>query len=184
MKSQPEVYISLGSNLGDSIAILRAALFELETLANSSLTVSSLWQTAPVDCPPGSLPFINAVAGLAPYPDETPESLLHKLQLLEQKFGRAPKTVLNEPRSLDLDLIVFGSQTRQTPFLTLPHPRAVERKFVLAPLAEIAPDLVLPGQHQTVEQLLQKRAGDPHNVQIIRNFTIASVGNSFVQKPL
>lgn len=108
----------------------------------------------PVDCPPGSPDFINAVAALVPKQDETPESLLSKLQSLEKEFGRAPKKILNEPRPLDLDLIAFGNETRATSALVLPHPRAHQRRFVLQPLAEIAPDLILPGQTKSVVELL------------------------------
>jgi 2-amino-4-hydroxy-6-hydroxymethyldihydropteridine diphosphokinase len=98
--------------------------------------------------------FVNAVVGLWPRAGETPESLLAKLQALEREFGRRPKKVLNEPRPLDLDLIAFGSEARATRELTLPHPRAHERRFVLQPLSEIAPDLVLPGQSKSVAELL------------------------------
>ncbi|MES1180381.1 MAG: 2-amino-4-hydroxy-6-hydroxymethyldihydropteridine diphosphokinase, partial [Verrucomicrobiota bacterium] len=73
---------------------------------------------------------------------------------LEVEFGRKPKMVLNEPRPLDLDLIAFGGEVRLTASLTLPHPRAHQRRFVLQPLGEIAPDLVLPGQKLAVAQLL------------------------------
>ena len=129
----------------------------MERLAEFSvrpLTKSSLWQTTPVDCPPGSPPFVNAVVALTPTGGETPESLLAKLLALEREFGRKPKLVLNEPRRLDLDLIAFGNETRLTPALTLPHPRALERRFVLKPLSEIAPDLILPNQNKSVTQLL------------------------------
>ena len=121
---------------------------------------SSLWQTSPVNCPPGSPPFVNAVVGLAPRTGETPETLLGKLRSLEKEFGHRPRKVLNEPRPLDLDLIVFGPETRDTPELVLPHPRAHLRRFVLQPLGEIAPDLVLPGQGKTVAQLLAELADD------------------------
>ena len=108
----------------------------------------------PVDCPPGSPKFLNAVIAFIPQKSETPETLITKLQALEKVFGRQPKKILNEPRPLDLDLIAFGQEIRATPELTVPHPRAHERRFVLQPLSEIAPDLVLPGQTQTVAQLL------------------------------
>jgi len=85
---------------------------------------------------------------------ETPESLLKKLQALEKEFGRQPKVIHNDPRPLDLDLIAFGGEIRTTPDLILPHPRASQRRFVLQPLSEIAPELVLPGQMKTVAQLL------------------------------
>jgi 2-amino-4-hydroxy-6-hydroxymethyldihydropteridine diphosphokinase len=146
--------IALGSNVGDSQGIVSRAMERLELLSSKPLLKSSLWQTSPVDCPPGSPPFVNAVIGLAPCSGETPESLLEKLLALEKEFGRKPKVVLNEPRRLDLDLITFGQVIRATKRLMLPHPRAHERRFVLQPLAEFAPKLVLPGQRKTVADLL------------------------------
>lgn len=155
MNSAPRnVYIALGSNLGDSRALLAGAMEELAKLSTAPLLRSSIWQTSPVDCPPGSPPFLNAVVALSPLPGETPESLLEKLQALEREFGRRPKLVLNEARPLDLDLIAFAGETRATPELQLPHPRAHVRKFVLQPLAEIAPDLTLPGQTASVAEIL------------------------------
>ncbi len=109
-----------------------------------------------MDCPPGSPDFVNAVVAFAPQPGETPESLLRKLQAMESEFGRTPKKVLNEPRPLDLDLIAFGEERRNSPELTLPHPRAHQRRFVLQPLAEIAPELVLAGHRRTVVELLRQ----------------------------
>ena len=148
------VLIALGSNLGDSRKILGDAISHLEKISTAPLIKSSFIETAPVDCPPGSPNFLNAVVALTPRANETPESLLAKLQSLEKEFGRQPKKVLNEARPLDLDLIAFGDEVRSTPQLTLPHPRAHLREFVLRPLAEIAPDFVLPGQRKTVAQLL------------------------------
>ncbi len=148
------VFIALGSNLGDSPQLLRNAMAQLQTFSAAPIWRSSLWETDPVDCPPGSPKFLNAVAGFLPQSGKTPESLLKKTQDLEKMFGRITKRVLNEPRPLDLDLIAFGQETRNTPDLILPHPRAHQRRFVLQPLSEIAPDLILPGQTQTVAQLL------------------------------
>jgi 2-amino-4-hydroxy-6-hydroxymethyldihydropteridine diphosphokinase len=149
-------YIALGSNLGDSPDILRRAMERLQRFSDLPLQKSSLWRSTPVDCPPGSPAFVNAVVGLVPQPDETPETLLAKLQALESEFGRQQKKILNEPRPLDLDLIAFGTQIRNTPELVLPHPRAHLRQFVLQPLAEIAPGLVLPGQSETVAQIVSR----------------------------
>lgn len=149
------VLIALGSNLGDSVALIHETFERLQELSSTPVCKSSLWQTAPVDCPPGSPPFTNAAVVLTPVPGETPESLLVKLQALEKEFGRRPKVVLNEPRPLDLDLIAFGDEVRNTPELILPHPRAHLRRFVLQPLNEIAPDFVLPGQTCSVRQLLE-----------------------------
>ncbi|MGO8698648.1 MAG: 2-amino-4-hydroxy-6-hydroxymethyldihydropteridine diphosphokinase [Limisphaerales bacterium] len=144
----------MGSNLGDSRALMRRAIDQLRAFSTAPLLCSSLWQTIPVDCPPGSPPFINAVVGLRPSLQETPLALLHRLQELEAAFGRKPKKILNEPRVLDLDLIAYGSLVIHHPELELPHPRAHLRRFVLQPLAEIAPDFVWPGQNQTVRDLL------------------------------
>ena len=132
----------------------------LQSFSDEPILKSSLWQTSPVNCPPGSPMFVNAVVGLVPQKNETPESLLDKLQLLQKQFGRQPRKVLNEPRPLDLDLIAFGSETRDTPELVLPHPRAHLRRFVLQPLSEIAPDMILPGQGKTVAQLLAELSSD------------------------
>ncbi|HEY0548584.1 MAG TPA: 2-amino-4-hydroxy-6-hydroxymethyldihydropteridine diphosphokinase [Verrucomicrobiae bacterium] len=147
--------IALGSNLGDSISVIREACDRLQELSDSPIRKSSLWRTTPVDCPPGSPPFVNSAVALVPLSDETPESLLSKLQALENKLGRKPKVALNEPRPLDLDLIAFGEEVRNTTELTLPHPRAHLRRFVLQPLSEIAPDFVLPGEPRTVRELLE-----------------------------
>lgn len=155
----PLAFVSLGANLGDPVVQILEALERLETHSVRPLLRSSLWQSTPVDCPPGSPPFVNAVAGLAPFEAETPESLLDKLQALETQFGRRPKQVLNEPRPLDLDLIAFGLETRATPRLMLPHPRAHQRRFVLEPLSEIAPELVLPGQSVSIAGLLAAYRG-------------------------
>jgi 2-amino-4-hydroxy-6-hydroxymethyldihydropteridine diphosphokinase len=147
-------FVALGSNLGDSQRIVLEAMARLQNLSDEPILKSSLWQSSPVDCPPDSPMFVNAIVGFLPREDETPESLLKKLQWLEKEFGRQPKKAVNEPRSLDLDLIVFGMELRNTPELILPHPRAHLRRFVLQPWSEVAPDLILPGQSRTVGQLL------------------------------
>ena len=160
IRNPQSAIVAIGSNLGDSAAQVRSAMQELQQFSPQRLLKSSLWQTTPVDCPPGSPLFVNAVVGLAPPMSETPETLLSKLRQIEKEFGRQPKQVPNEPRPLDLDLIAFGNETRATPELTLPHPRAHLRRFVLQPLNEIAPDLILPGQTQTVAQLLAALPAD------------------------
>jgi 2-amino-4-hydroxy-6-hydroxymethyldihydropteridine diphosphokinase len=153
-------YIALGSNLGDSRANVLRAMERLQELSDEPLAKSSLLETSPVACPPGSPNFVNAVVGLIPRRDETPESLLRKLQKLEKEFGRTAKKILNEARPLDLDLIAFGNEIRATPDLTVPHPRAHSRRFVLQPLAEIAPALILPGQGRSVSELLRRLTTD------------------------
>jgi 2-amino-4-hydroxy-6-hydroxymethyldihydropteridine diphosphokinase len=152
--------VALGSNLGDSQKIILDAMDRLQRFSDRPVLKSSLWQTTPVDCPPGSPKFVNAVISFIPRKDVTPESLLAKLQAMEREFGRAPKSILNEPRPLDLDLIAFGMETRDTPELMLPHPHAHLRRFLLQPLSEIAPDLALPGQGKTVAELLAELPPD------------------------
>lgn len=155
-----KAFIALGSNLGDSRALVLKGIETLRKLSRTPPRGSSLWRSTPVDCPPGSADFINAVAEIEPLV-ETPEELLKALQTIEREFGRTPKTILNEARPLDLDLLAWGSEVRTSPELTLPHPRAHLRAFVLAPLAEIAPDLILPGQGKSVRELLQNlRTGE------------------------
>jgi 2-amino-4-hydroxy-6-hydroxymethyldihydropteridine diphosphokinase len=153
-------YISLGSNLGDSPAILQAAISRLQEFSDELIAQSSLWQSTPVDCPPGSPLFLNAVVGLRVRAGESPETLLRALQALEVEFGRRPKVVLNEPRPLDLDLLSFGAEVRNSPQLVLPHPRAHLRRFVLQPWSELAPELVLPGQTLSISELLAALPGD------------------------
>ncbi len=160
--------IALGSNIGDSRTIILDALARLQKFSDQPVLKSSLWQTTPVDCPPDSPKFLNAVVGLVPQKVETPESLLQKMQDLEKQFGRIAKKVLNEPRPLDLDLIAFGAEIRNTPELILPHPRAHLRRFVLQPLSEIAPDLILPNQTKTVSQLLAELSTDEVIIQMLR----------------
>ncbi len=153
-------FVALGSNLGESRALMNRALAELRSFSDQPLLQSSLWQTRPVDCPPGSPAFLNAVAGLVPHANETPETLLARLQRMERDFGRQPRQVRNEPRPLDLDLLTFRREVRTTATLTLPHPRAHLRRFVLEPLSEIAPDFILPRQTKTVRQLLAELETD------------------------
>ena len=147
-------FISLGANLGDPKRTILEAINCLREYSDKPVLRSSIWQTPPVDCPPGSPPFLNAVIAIVPRSGETPQSLLAKLHELEKSFGRKQKKILNEARPLDLDLIAFGNETSSTMELRLPHPRAHLRRFVLEPLSEIAPNLLLVGQSKTVSQLL------------------------------
>jgi 2-amino-4-hydroxy-6-hydroxymethyldihydropteridine diphosphokinase len=153
-ETDDHAWIALGANLGDRLETLRSAMDRLENLSTHPILRSSFWTTTPVDCPPGSPMFLNAVVAIVPFPAESPESLLAKLQALEKEYGRRAKKRLNEPRPLDLDLIAWGDRVAQSPLLTLPHPRAHERRFVLQPLSEIAPKLIIHGQSRTVAELL------------------------------
>ncbi len=151
-------FIGLGANLdsvnGSPQQTLLAAFNALTNLSQYPIIVSSLWQTTPLDCPPDSPVFTNAVAALLSPHGEEPLVLLKKLQQLEQKFGRVRTGVQNAPRALDLDLLICGDVIMATEKLTLPHPRMTSRRFVLVPLAEIAPDYVPLGQNSGIEELL------------------------------
>jgi 2-amino-4-hydroxy-6-hydroxymethyldihydropteridine diphosphokinase len=148
--------IALGSNLGDRAAEIEAGFaFLRELSADGAVRCSSVIETAPVDCPPGSAPFLNAVAEIAANPAKlSPRSLLALLQEFEIQRGRARAHGRNSPRPLDLDLLYFGHVVLNEPGLTLPHPRLAERRFVLEPLAQLRPDLILPGQTLQVSELL------------------------------
>ena len=148
-----QAFVALGANLGDPVATLRAAIEALRgTTAAKLLTVSSLYRTAPVglkDQPD----FINAVALLEVDDSVLPAStFLLRLFDIEASFGRI-RSIRNAPRTLDLDLLLFGDTVCTSPGLTLPHPRLAERAFVLAPLAEIAPTLEIPGYGCVAELL-------------------------------
>lgn len=135
-------FIALGANLpgaeGSPAITLQTAVKELQHCSSSPVRVSSFYHSDPKDCPPGSPVYVNAVAALLPLPDETPLSLLRKLQQIEARHGRVRSGLHNEARTLDLDLLTFNNTVCNTPDLILPHPRAHERRFVLEPWIEIA----------------------------------------------
>lgn len=134
------VFVGLGGNLGDAKRTVLDALASLAELPHSRLVaVSSLYRSAPVDA--GGPDFINAVAELTT--DLSPLQLLRALQAIEQAAGRE-RPFRNAPRTLDLDLLLFGQRVLDTPALTLPHPRLHLRAFVLQPLLELAPELHHP----------------------------------------
>jgi 2-amino-4-hydroxy-6-hydroxymethyldihydropteridine diphosphokinase len=128
------IVIALGSNLGDRRYNLLRAMHELRSVVRI-VRVSSIHETAPVDAPAGSPPFLNAV--LTGYTPLEPLALLDELLAIEQRLGRIRRGVRNEPRVIDLDLILHGVTRMRTRRLTLPHPRAHEREFVLAPMREV-----------------------------------------------
>jgi len=149
-------YVALGANLGDPVATLRVALDQLERLPDTALAAqSSLYATQPVDA--GGPDYCNAVAALDTRLDAL--DLFHALQGIERAHGRE-RSYRNAPRTLDLDLLLYGDTRMDTPALTLPHPRMHLRAFVLAPLAEIAPELVIPA-HGAVRQLLAAITDQP-----------------------
>ncbi|WP_310450406.1 2-amino-4-hydroxy-6-hydroxymethyldihydropteridine diphosphokinase [Sulfuritalea sp.] len=145
-------FIALGANLGDPVATVKAAILALRQLPQTEfIAASSLYRTAPVGLK-HQPDFINAVVELvavSPAP-----TLLEALFEIEARFGRQ-RSIKNAPRTLDLDLLLYGDELSDDPQLTLPHPRLHERAFVLAPLAEIAPQLVIPGRGPVAELLLR-----------------------------
>lgn len=149
-----KVLVGLGSNQGDSNSIVLEAMQRLGEFAAGAVECSRLWRTSPVDCPPDSGDFINAAAAFSPVATLTPEALLAGLKKLEREYGRQRAIVRNAPRELDLDLLLYGDEVRDSDDFILPHPRAVDRRFVLAPAAEILPGALWPGTGQTIDQLL------------------------------
>ena len=160
-------YLGLGTNLGDREGYLSAALKELAALPTIEIAaVSSIYETAPVgltDQPE----FLNLVVSVRTslLPRELMDALLH----IENKMGRV-RTVRWGPRVIDLDLLLFGDEQVEVPGLSVPHPRLRERSFVLVPLAEIAPDLILPGETTTIKKLLEKlleNSDETGNIRLI-----------------
>lgn len=147
------ILIGLGSNRGDSRRIVVEAMARLAEFSAGEVRCSSLWRTSPVDCPPDSSDFINAAAAFDARADLTPEGLLSALKAIEVEYGRGAPTVRNAPRELDLDLLLFDGQTRNTETFVLPHPRAVDRLFVLAPAEEVLPGAVWPETGHTISEL-------------------------------
>ncbi len=146
-------YIGLGANLGEPVKSIRAAFTAIERLPSvHALARSPLYGSAPIDS--SGPDYVNAVMAVSTR--LTPQELLARLQAIEIEHGRE-RPYRNAPRCLDLDLLMHGARVIDSPDLTLPHPRMHERAFVLRPLADIAPDLVIPGQGR-IEQLLPRVA--------------------------
>ena len=150
-----DAFVGLGANVGDRLAALRAAVGAMAGLDGTEVVAaSSVWETE-----------AHVLPGTAPQPDHlnaavhlrtslSPTALLAALHAIERAAGRDPDAPRWAPRPLDLDLLLFGAWTLDADGLTLPHPRIAARRFVLAPLAELAPDRVVPGLDRTVADLL------------------------------
>jgi 2-amino-4-hydroxy-6-hydroxymethyldihydropteridine diphosphokinase len=149
MQGAERIFIGLGANLGDAVATLREALIQLGGLPHTTLVAaSSFYRSAPVDA--DGPDFVNAVAELRSALE--PAELLVQLQTIERRFLRE-RPYRNAPRTLDLDLLFYGQRVDATKALTLPHPRLHLRAFVLAPLAELAPDWRLADGRSAAELL-------------------------------
>ena len=156
----PRAGIALGSNLGDRISNIHTALEALRRIASPGEPVlaAPVYQTAPRLCPPGSPDFLNTVVEIGF--NGGPLELLALTRAIEQQLGRTRGAERNTPRTIDIDLLYLGDEILQDDELTLPHPRIGERRFVLQPLADIRPELVLPGQSRTVAGMLEGLAFD------------------------
>ena len=151
-----EVFLGLGSNLGAREANLRRAVELLPSYGVTVVEQSPVYDTAPVDAPPGSGRFLNAVCRA-----ETalrPQTLLRAVKGLESALGRLPGP-RNAPRTIDIDILLFGDEVVDTPELRIPHPRFATRAFVLTPLAAIAPNARHPLLGIRVSELLAAVAG-------------------------
>lgn len=146
--------IALGSNLGNRLHHLQAARDLIRKLApaDSDFLQAPVYQTAPVSCPDDSPDFYNTIVEFE-YPG-SPYELLDATQAIEFHLGRQPGTEKNAPRVVDLDILYFGDAIETGGLLELPHPRLTSRRFVLQPLADIRPDLELPGDDATIAEHL------------------------------
>jgi len=145
------VYLSLGSNIGDREAMLKSALEAMPAAGVEVVRSSSLYETEPQDLRDQRW-FVNLVAKCQT--ELFPVQLLGRLKKLEKALGRR-RTVAKGPRTIDIDIILYGSAIVRTIALEIPHPRFRDRRFVLEPLAEIAPDLRDPVTRRTISDLLR-----------------------------
>ncbi len=156
---QSEVYVGLGSNLGDKRGNIERAVERLHEIS-TGLTVSNFYETAPVGVilQPS---FVNAVCGM--WTGLNVFELLREIRGIQREAGvRGP--VLNGPRTLDIDILLYGSLVIDLPHLTVPHPRMTDREFVLRPLVEIAPGVVHPVAKKTAAELFADLSDAPRNV--------------------
>jgi len=148
--------IGLGANLGDRLRCLTIARARISTLPKTEppLLSSALYETEPIDCEAGAPKFLNAVIEIG-YSGSSKE-LIAELKKIEIDLGRPPGHERNRSRPIDLDLLYHGAHIEERPELQLPHPRLHLRGFVLHPLAEIRPNLILPGQRKTVREMAEE----------------------------
>ena len=159
-----QAFVGLGANLGDAVATLRWALSALAELPLTQvLARSGLYQSEALDCEPGAPPFINAVACLST--GLSAPRLLAVLQQLEQTAGRQ-RPYRNAPRTLDLDLLLYGEGRIESASLCVPHPRMDQRAFVLRPLAEIAPQWAAAAAAPALASQVLRRMDDPESSRL------------------
>lgn len=156
LNAQPLTHygIALGSNLGDRLNNLQQAVEQLLQAQPSAKIIAAapLYETAPVDCPEGSQAFYNTVFEIAI--DLEPLGMLRQIQSLEAFLGRPSEHEHHVPRTVDLDILYADKAVLQHPELILPHPRMTQRRFVMQPLADIRPELILPTETYNIAKLL------------------------------
>ena len=163
-----KVGIGLGSNLGDRLLHLQQAKNYLLSLStDGGYRASPLYETEPVDCPPGAAKFLNAVLEIE-YAG-APRTLLRKLLAYEKAHGRDRAAGQNAPRTIDLDILYFGEKEILEKALVVPHPRLAARRFVLLPLSTIRPDLIVKGTGKTVQMLLRELPAREGEVRFVRH---------------
>ncbi len=162
--------IALGANLGDRIPCLTTArdrIFALPDIRPPLLS-SALYETEPIECEAGAPKFLNAVIEIG-YAGPS-RQLLEELRKIETDLGRPPQHERNRSRTIDLDLLYHGARTLEEAHLQIPHPRLHLRGFVLHPLAELRPNLVLPGQRRAIQEMAEELLPAPSVVRSARQW--------------
>jgi 2-amino-4-hydroxy-6-hydroxymethyldihydropteridine diphosphokinase len=153
-KNRIHVALGLGSNKGDPVENIRAAVKLLAAAGFRYACLSSLYETAPVDCEPGTPPFINAA--LIGDWDDSLTALLKLCKKTEEQLGRPAQHASSEARTIDIDILLANDSQLVVEGLTIPHPRLRSRLFVLLPLSELAPDWRIPGTTETIGEATAK----------------------------
>ena len=156
-------FLALGANLGDPVTQLTEAVARLERAEVAVVARSRLYRSAPLG-PPGQPDYVNGAVEIATALE--PEDLLAHTQSVEQAMGRV-KTVRWGPRLVDIDIALFADRRHDTPDLTIPHRELTRRRFVLAPLADLAPEVIVPGTNRTITELLAALDDDPSTLSVL-----------------